>query len=138
MTTPLDTVRRYLRHLHDGDTAGLVAAFADDGIVHSPFLGRMPACGFFARLAQASSRSVITPIDLFSSVQPGPQGTRVAAWFRYDWTLNDGRELSFTCVDVFSFRPGSDRIQEMHIVYDTHPLRAQVGDKYAPDPVPSA
>ena len=55
----------------------------------------------------------------------------MAAWFRYDWTLRDGQQLSFTCVDVFSFGPGSDRIAQMHIVYDTHPLREQVGDKYA-------
>jgi hypothetical protein len=48
--------------------------------------------------------------------------------------FNDGRVVDFTGVDVFSFRPGSDRIREMHIVYDTHPWREQVGDKYAPDP----
>ena len=29
----------------------------------------------------------------------------------------------------------SDRIDSMHIVYDTHPLRERVGDKYAPGPV---
>ena len=38
----------------------------------------------------------------------------------------------FTCVDLFGFRPRSDRIDSMHIVYDTHPLRERVGDKYAP------
>ncbi|MBV8618209.1 MAG: nuclear transport factor 2 family protein [Curvibacter sp.] len=130
----LDTVRRYLRHLHASDTAGLVACFEDDGIVHSPFLGTMQARDFFARLAQASSQSVITPIDLFASVQPADDTVRVAAYFRYDWTLSDGRLVDFTCVDVFGFRPGSPRIASMHIVYDTHPLRERVGDKYAPDP----
>ena len=81
-----------------------------------------------------NSASVITPIDLFASVEPAGDVVRVAAWFRYDWTLNDGRTVDFTCVDVFGFRPGSALIQSMHIVYDTHPLREQVGDKYAPDP----
>ena len=28
----------------------------------------------------------------------------------------------------------SDRIDNMHILYDTHPLRERVGDKYAPGP----
>jgi hypothetical protein len=78
---------------------------------------------------------VITLIDLFASVQPADDAMRVAAYFRYDWTLSDGRLVDFTCVDVFGFRPGSDRIASMHIVYDTHPLREQVGDKYAPNPV---
>ena len=132
-TSPNDTVRAYLRHLHAGDTAGLISTFEDDGVVHSPFLGSMGARDFFAKLAQASSGSVITLIDLFASVQPATDIVRVAAYFRYDWTLNDGRVVDFTCVDVFSFRPGSARIQDMHIVYDTHPLRERVGDKYAPD-----
>ncbi|MDA8523322.1 nuclear transport factor 2 family protein [Acidovorax sp. NCPPB 4044] len=131
---PLATVRTYLSHLHAGDTAGLVACFEDDGTVHSPFLGTLPAQAFFPRLAQSSSASVITPIDLFASAEPATDLLRVAAYFRYDWTLNDGRELTFTCVDVFTFAGGSDRILHMHIVYDTHPLRTQVGDKYAPDP----
>lgn len=130
----IDTVRAYLRHLHAGDTAGLISTFEDDGIVHSPFLGTMAARDFFGKLAQASSGSVITPIDVFASVQPATDVVRVAAYFRYDWTLNDGRQVDFTCVDLFSFRHDSARIREMHIVYDTHPLRERVGDKYAPDP----
>jgi ketosteroid isomerase-like protein len=131
----LDTVRTYLRHLHASDTAALISTFEEDGLVHSPFLGTMKAPDFFRKLAQASSQSVITLIDLFSSVQAEADTVRVAAYFRYDWTLNDGRLVSFTCVDVFGFRHNSDRINSMHIVYDTHPLRQEVGDKYAPDPV---
>ena len=131
----LATVRTYLQRLHASDTAGLIATFEDDGVVHSPFLWTMLARDFFLRLAQASSQSVITLIDLFASVQPAADTLHVAAYFRYDWTLSDGRLVDFTCVDVFGFRPGSDRIASMHIVYDTHPLRERVGDKYAPDPV---
>jgi len=131
----LETVRTYLRLLHASDTAGLISTFEDDGVVHSPFLGTMKARDFFLKLAEASSQSVITPIDLFASVQPADDTVRVAAYFRYDWTLSDGRLVDFTCVDVFGFRPGSDRISSMHIVYDTHPLRERVGDKYAPNPV---
>lgn len=134
----LDTVRTYLRHLHAGDTAGLIATFEDDGVVHSPFLGTMQARDFFPKLAQASRQSVITLIDLFASVQPVDQIVRVAAYFRYDWTLSDGRLVDFTCVDVFGFRPSGDRIESMHIVYDTHPLRERVGDKYAQNPALNA
>lgn len=74
------------------------------------------------------------PILMLRSAQPSRDGSvRVAAYFRYDWTLNDGREVTFTCVDVFTFDAGSTRIRDMNIVYDTHPLREEVGDKYAPD-----
>jgi hypothetical protein len=131
----LGTVRNYLRHLNASDTVGLISTFENDGVVHSPFLGAMKAHDFFPRLAQASSQSVITLIDLFASVQPVDDTVRVAAYFRFDWTLSDGRLVDFTCVDVFGFQPGSDRINSMHIVYDTHPLRERVGDKYAPNPM---
>lgn len=127
----VERVRAYLRCLHAGDTAGLIDAFEPEGVVHSPFLGAMNASEFFPRLAQASSRSVITVIDLFASVQAADGILRVAAYFRYDWTLCDGRLVDFVCVDVFGFRPDSDRIESMHIVYDTHPLREKVGDKYS-------
>ncbi|WP_332775718.1 nuclear transport factor 2 family protein [Polaromonas sp.] len=132
MTTPqIDTVRRYLACLHASDTEGLVSTFEPDGIVDSPFLGRMQAAPFFAKLKQASAQSVITLIDLFTSVEPGDVAVRVAAYFRYEWTLKDGKVVTFTCVDVFEFKRGSDRISSMTIVYDTHPLREEVGDKYA-------
>jgi len=131
-TSPqLDTIRRYLAVLHASDTAGLIATFAPDGRVYSPFLGDMLASDFFLKLAQSSSRSVITLIDLFASVEAATNGTRVAAYFRYDWTLKDGKVVTFTCVDVFDFASGSDRIAKMTIIYDTHPLREEVGDKYA-------
>ncbi len=133
-TAQLDTVRTYLGHLHASNTEGLITCFEENGVVHSPFLGTMRADDFFKKLAQASSGSVITVLDLFASVQPDSgDSTRVAAYFRYDWTLSDGREVTFTCVDVFTFDAGSTRIRDMNIVYDTHPLREEVGDKYAPD-----
>lgn len=43
----------------------------------------------------------------------------------------DGRQVSFNSVGVFAFKAGRDRIATMHIVYDTHRLREDVGDKYA-------
>lgn len=130
----LDTVRRYLKHLDASETEGLISTFEEQGVVHSPFLGTMKARDFFPKLAAASSKSVITLIDVFESAQVSSAEVRVAAYFQYDWTLSDGRLVTFTCVDVFSFQPGSDRINSMHIVYDTYPIRENVGDKYAPNP----
>ncbi|MGR4869174.1 nuclear transport factor 2 family protein [Variovorax sp. LARHSF232] len=126
-----DTIRRYLKCLHATDVPGLVDCFEPEGVVHSPFLGTMKARDFFPKLAGASTQSVITPIDLFESVKADGAVHRVAAYFRYDWTLKDGKVVTFTCVDVFEFQGGSERIASMSIVYDTHPLREEVGDKYA-------
>ena len=131
MNQQLHAVRSYLQHLHTSNTAALIASFEHDGVVHSPFLGTMKARDFFPKLAQASRQSVITLKDLFVPAQASDATVRVAAYFRYDWTLSDGRLVEFNCVDVFSFQKGSDRISDMQIVYDTNPIREQVGDKYA-------
>lgn len=44
--------------------------------------------------------------------------------------LKDGSAVQFECVDVFEFDE-SGRVERMVIVYDTHPVREVVGDKYA-------
>jgi len=38
--------------------------------------------------------------------------------------------VRFECVDVFEF-DDNGLIERMIIVYDTHPIRSTVGDKYA-------
>lgn len=126
-------VRRYLDALDAGDTGQIVKLFHPDAEVISPFLGRMSSTGFFAKLAESSQRSDITVHD----VLPSLTAPRVAAYFHYRWTLRDGSVVEFDCCDVFDFAPQPDddgappRVVLMTIIYDTAPVRAQVGDKYA-------
>lgn len=127
----IDTVRTYLQHLHASNTDGLISVFEEEGVVHSPFLGTMKARDFFQKLAQSSLGSVITVIDIFVSVQSDANKACLAAHIHYDWTLKDGNVVDFSCVDVFTFVGNSTKIQDMRIMYDTHPIREKVGDKYA-------
>lgn len=55
---------------------------------------------------------------------------RATGYFIYDWGLKDGSAARFECVDVFEFDVAG-LIERMIIVYDTHPIRSTVGDKYA-------
>lgn len=131
-TKQLDTVKAYLGHLDAGNTEGMIACFEEDGQIHSPFLGTMKASDLLKKLAEASSSSVITLLDLFASVQQeDAHSVRIAAYFRYEWSLSLGRVVTFNCVDVFTFDANSALIRDMNIVYDTHPLREDVGDMYA-------
>ena len=140
MSTParqhdyLAAVHAYFDALRSGDTDRIVALFATDGEVISPFLGRMPAAAFFAKLADTSMSSEIDVYDVLVSASGAP---RAVGYFGYRWTLRDGTVLRFDCCDVFDFSTPADqvetaRMQLMTIVYDTAPLRDQVGDKYAP------
>ena len=123
----VETVQRYLAALDRGDLESMKRLFTADGIVHSAFLGEMPARTFFDRLATATTRNDITVID----VLPSATGQRrVAAYFRYLWHVKDGGVIDFKCVDVFDFDDTAALIRRMTVVADTHPIRVQHGNKY--------
>jgi hypothetical protein len=128
MSTPSHaaTVARYLALLEAGDVAGMAALFSDRGQVFSPFLGWMSPRPFFTEVVGASGQSRIETLDILVSAQGAP---RAIGYFVYHWQLKDGSLVDFNCADVFDF-DAEGRIERMTIVYDTHPVRAQVGNKY--------
>ncbi|KWA11472.1 nuclear transport factor 2 family protein [Burkholderia territorii] len=123
-TRQVDT---YLKALERGNVAEICALFAPDAQIYSPFLGWMAPQPFFEKVVAASGQSRITPIDICVSTTGAPRAT---GYFVYDWGLKDGSEVRFECVDVFEFDDDA-RIERMIIVYDTHPVRSTIGDKYA-------
>lgn len=121
------TLQKYFAALDSGDLEGILQGFAADARVHSPFLGDLTAKAFFPKVFAASSASDITLFDVLTSIQGQP---RAIGYFRYDWTLQDGTRVHFDAADVFDFNAAGE-ITRMTILYDTHPLRETVGDKYA-------
>ncbi|SMY06779.1 nuclear transport factor 2 family protein [Flavimaricola marinus] len=119
-------VRTYFERLTASDTDGIVRLFEDDAHVISPFLGKMHAAEFFEKLGNASDASKLTVFDVLL----GENGDSAAAHFEYDWTLKSGEQFVFQGVDYFKFGE-SGRFASMSIFYDTHPVREDVGDKYA-------
>ncbi|MCA8252538.1 nuclear transport factor 2 family protein [Burkholderia sp. AU31624] len=123
-TRQVDT---YLKALEGGDVAAICALFTPDARIFSPFLGWMQPTPFFEKVVAASGQSRITAIDICVSATGA---RRAIGYFVYDWGLKDGSAVQFECVDVFEFNE-SGLVERMVIVYDTHPIRAAVGDKYA-------
>lgn len=120
-------IQAYLHALERGDVAAICALFKPDAQIFSPFLGWMAPAPFFGKVRAASGESRITLIDICVSATGAPRAT---GYFVYDWGLKDGSAVRFECVDVFEFdRDGL--VERMVIVYDTHPIRSTVGDKYA-------
>ena len=119
-------VRCYFELMTRADIDGVIALFEGDAYIDSPFLGRMHATEFFKKLGSASKESKLTVFDVLL----GESGESAAAHFEYDWTLANGDRLLFQGVDYFRFGT-SGKFASMSIFYDTHPLREQVGDKYA-------
>ena len=120
-------LQTYMDALGRSDYGTVISLFTPGRLVKSPFLGEMPAGPFFDRLAGASAKNVITPIDIFLSNSGKNHAT---AYFQYDWTVRDGTVITFKVMDLFTFEPDSDKITYLDIIYDTHPIRASAGNKY--------
>lgn len=120
-------LKTYMAALGDSDYATVKSLFAPEGRVKSPFLGEMAAGPFFDRLAGASSKNVITPIDIFLSASDKHHAT---AYFQYDWTVRDGTLITFKVMDLFTFAPTGDKVTYLDLIYDTHPIRMSAGNKY--------
>jgi hypothetical protein len=122
-------LQTYMDALGRSDYATIKGLFSPDGRVISPFLGEMAAEPFFDRLAGASETNVITPIDIFLSESESP---RAVAYFQYDWTVSDGTVITFKVMDYFEFAPVSALVRSLDLIYDTHPIRVEHGNKYEP------
>ena len=127
MSSYTEVLKTYMNALGESDYTTIKNLFAPDGRVTSPFLGDMEAPAFFDRLGEASSRNVITPIDIFLSATEKHHAT---AYFQYDWTVRDGTLISFKVMDLFTFDPVSNKVKHLDLIYDTHPIRSTVGNKY--------
>ena len=121
-------VRAYFERLTASDIDGIIAMFEADAMIDSPYLGKMRASDFFAKLGEASQQNKLTVFDVLI----GENGTTAAAHFEYDWTLAGGDKIVFQGVDYFQFAE-SGQFSSMSIFYDTYPSRLLVGDKYGRD-----
>ena len=120
-------VRKYLLALEAGDADKAAALFVPGGWVRSPFLGELPVREFVARVARASGDTRLTVHDVLVSAEGH---LRAVAYYLYDWALRDGSRVSFDCADVFNFDRETGKIASIVLVYDTHPVRGAVENKY--------
>jgi ketosteroid isomerase-like protein len=121
------TVHSYLKALEAGDANKAAALFIPDGWVESPFLGRLPVRQFIKKVAESSNGTRLTVHDVLVSAEGH---LRAVAYYNYDWRLKDGTRVSFDCADVFNFDPSTGHLQSIVLVYDTHPVRGVVADRY--------
>jgi len=112
-------IESYIALLGRGESEGLIGLFAESGMVISPLYGRKTAAEFFRGLARETRASELTPQGIYLHADD-PLAAALA--FHYRWTLRDGRQVAFECVDLFRFDEAY-RIASLTIVYDTHAVR---------------
>ena len=122
MTTRADDlVDAYLRALSTADSGLAVSLFTDDGIVHSPLYGALPARDFYPALYADTSQANLTLRSVMSGRDQTGR-TTVSFWFHFDWRLPSGAAAPFDVVDVATLAPDG-KIKGLHIIYDTVDVR---------------
>jgi len=111
-------IRNYLDALSRGDLDQLMALFDPKATVYSPLYGQQPARVFYPALLQDSAASHIELLQIFQSNSP----QYAAVNFLYHWTLANGEEVTFDCVDIFQFDKAG-KITELKIIYDASQTR---------------
>jgi hypothetical protein len=116
-----DLVDVYLRALSTADSGLAVSLFTDEGIVHSPLYGALPARDFYPALFADTSQANLTLRSVMSGRDQTGRPT-VSFWFHFDWRLPSGAAAPFDVVDVATLAPDG-KIKELHIIYDTVDVR---------------
>lgn len=113
-----EKIKAYLQSLEAGDYQQLINLFAAGAIVHSPLYGRRTAPEFYRSLLADSAGSRIQLLHIYH--QPGSR--RAAVNFIYEWTLANGSELAFDCVDLFEWNE-EQQFTQLKIIYDASQTR---------------
>ena len=118
-----EVIRSYLDRLAKADYTELLKLFTVGATVSSPLYGEVAAVDFFKQLFEDTSESKINLKGIFVQVS---DPNRYAAHFIYDWKLKSGEDVSFRCMDIFTFADRSDKIRHLSIIYDLSRTREAV------------
>ncbi|MEM7161215.1 MAG: nuclear transport factor 2 family protein [Bacteroidota bacterium] len=111
----------YLLHLEKNEMDKVIALFHKDGLVDSPVYGQEKAAVFYQKLRSDTLNSQLSFKGFYDDVE----GNSFALYFKYKWTLKNGKELEFDVVDIFELDAES-RIVSLKIIYDSTITRAFV------------
>lgn len=114
--SPDGVIRRYLSAMAACDLDGVLACFADDGMITSPVYGRVPVRPFYERLFADTLSAEVTIHHVYRATDhPG----RWAAHFAYQWVRRDGPAVSTDLIDLFEFDTAATLITHLRIIFDT-------------------
>lgn len=112
--TKKEVAEKYIEFLDEGKVAELVNLFSENGKVHSPIYGLMPAKDFYPTLNDDTNNSELKLDTIFED----EQSNKIALYFKYIWTLKSNKVVSFDVVDIIEF-DSENKITDLKIIYDT-------------------
>lgn len=115
-----DVIKSYFHGLEKSSYQDIIKLFSPNAVVYSPLYGKIEAIRFYKELFSDTQSSKIGLNNIFLSAD---KPDTAAAHFVYSWTMKDGTQVQFECMDVFDFAPQSGKILSLTIIYDTYHTR---------------
>ncbi len=98
------------------DLNGVLACFADDGLISSPVYGEVPVRPFYERLFADTVSAEVTIHHVYRATD---DAGRWAAHFAYRWERRDAPAVSTDLIDLFEFDPAECLITRLRIIFDS-------------------
>lgn len=115
-----DVIKAYFHGLEKASYQDIIKLFSPNAVVYSPLYGKIEAVRFYKKLFSDTQNSEIVLKNIFLSTD---KPNTAAAHFVYSWTMKDGTQVQFECVDVFDFALQGDMLLSLTIIYDTYHTR---------------
>lgn len=115
-----DVIKAYFHGLEKGSYEDVIKLFSPNAVVHSPLYGKVAATRFYKELFSDTQTSKIVLKNIFISTE---KPNTAAAHFIYSWTMKEGTQVQFECIDVFEFSLQNNAIVSLTIIYDTFHTR---------------
>ncbi len=116
-----EVVKSYFHGLESGSYDQIISLFHADAVIYSPLYGEKKATEFYKELFAVTYDSKISLKNIFVSTE---NDYSAAAHFLYVWTLQNGVQAPFECVDIFEFALDG-KIIALKIIYDTYFVRPE-------------
>ena len=116
-----EMIKNYLKALDDGSLDKVLSLFDANAIVVSPLYGKIPAEMFYKDLFADTNRSETELVNIFEAVD---DPSAAALHFKYRWTLQNGEQVMFECVDLFQIAAEGKKFAQLTIIYDTVKVRS--------------
>jgi nuclear transport factor 2 (NTF2) superfamily protein len=113
---------QYLTSLQEGNLSGVLSLFSSDAKVYSPLFGVLTPVEFYQDLFKQTRASKTQLLNVLESSFENTKKA-LALHFNYEWTLINGTQVQFECVDVFELDEHG-KIKQLKIIYDTAPIRS--------------
>lgn len=114
--SPDEIIRRYLSAMESCDLDGVLACFADDGMISSPVYGLVSVRPFYERLFADTVSAEVTIHHVYRATD---DPARWAAHFAYQWARREGPAVSTDLIDLFEFDTAAILITRLRIIFDT-------------------